>query len=119
MIEEVEDLQETYCGAETFKLGDSKELWDRLGGLVRSGYKAATYDALANYNTEPEAMPKVGRCDITTEWQAVPALFIRTIRIDKTHFCDVSEEIALAEGENLDLDGWREEHTAFLNTTWA
>ena len=112
MTEEMEDLQDTYLEAGTFKLGDSEELCDRLNGLVRFGHKTASCDALENYNTEPEAMPKVGRCDIATDWQDVPALVIRTTRVDKICFCDVSDGTALAEGENTDLDGWREDHKA-------
>lgn len=114
MTEEMEDLQDPYPGAGTFKLGDSEELCDRLNGFVQSDHKTAPCDALANYNTEPEAMPKVGRCDIATDWQDVPALAIRKTRVDKIRFCDVSEETALAEGENTDLDGWREDHRAFF-----
>ena len=114
MIEVMEDLQETYPGAGTFKLGDSKELNDRLNGLIRSGHKTAACDALANYNTEPEAMPKVGSCDVATDWQDVPALVIRTIRVYKIRLCDVNEETVLAEGENSNLDDWRRDHKAFF-----
>ena len=114
MMEEMENLQDTYLGAGTFKLGDSEELCDLLNGLVRFGHKTASCDALVNYNTEPQAMPKIGRCDIATDWQNVPALVIRTTRVDKTRFCDVSEDTDLAEGENTDLNGWREDHKAFF-----
>ena len=114
MIEEMEDLQETYPGAGTFRLGDSRKLCDRLNGLVRSGHKTATCDAPANYNNEPNAMPKVGRCDITTDWQDVPTLVICTISVEKIRFCDVSLKIDLATGENSDLDGWRKDQKAFF-----
>ena len=114
MTEEMEDLQDIYPGAGTFKFGDSAALCERLNALVRSGEKTAICDVLANYTNEPEAMPKVGRCDIATDWQAVPTLVIRTTRVDKIRFCDVSEESALAEGENSDLDGWRADHKALF-----
>ena len=99
MIEEMEDLQETYSRTGTFKLGDRKERCDRLNGMVHSGHETVTCDALANYNTEAEAMRKVRGFDIATDWQDVPALVIRTISIDKIRFHDVGKEIVLAEGK--------------------
>jgi uncharacterized protein YhfF len=114
MIEEMEDLQETHPRAGKFKLGDSKELCDRLNGMVRLGHKTVTCHALVNYNTEPEAMPKVDRCHIAAYWQVVPALVIGSICVDEIRFRDVGKEIALAEGENLDLEGWREDQKVFF-----
>ena len=110
----MEDLQDLYPGAGTFKFGDSAAMCDRLNALVRSGQKTASCDALANYQTEPEAMPKLGRCDIATDWDDVPALVIRTVRLEQMRFCDVSQEVALSEGENSDLAGWQEDHKAFF-----
>ena len=100
MTEDMEDLQDVYPGAGTFKFGDSATMCERLNALVRAGAKTASCDALANYQTEPEAMPKLGRCDIATDWEDVPAL--------------VSEDTALAQGENADLAGWQKDHKAFF-----
>ena len=110
----MEDLQDLYPGAGTFKFGDSAGMCDRLNALVRSGQKTASCDALANYQTEPEAMPKLGRCDIATDWDGVPALVIRTVRLEQMRFCDVSQEVAISEGENSNLAGWQEDHNAFF-----
>ena len=119
MTEEMEDLQDVYPGAGTFRFGDSAEMCNRLNALVRAGAKTASCDALANYQTEPEAMPKLGRCDIATDWDDVPALVTRTVRLEQIRFCDVGEAAALAGGENADLAGWRKGHKAFLNATAA
>ena len=114
MTEDMEDLQDLYPGAGTFKFGDSAAMCDRLNALVRSGQKTASCDALANYQIEPDAMPKLGRCDIATDWDDVPALVIRTVRLEQMRFCDVSQEVALSEGENSDLAGWQKDHMAFF-----
>ena len=114
MTEEMEDLQDVYPGAGTFKFGGSAEMCNRLNALVRAGTKTASCDALANFQTEPEAMPKLGRCDIATDWDDVPALVTRTVRLEQIRFCDVGEAAALAEGENADLAGWRKHHKAFF-----
>lgn len=110
----MEDLQVTYPGAGTFKFGDSAKLSAELIALVRAGKKRATCGAWAEFADEPAAMPKVGRCDIAANWDGTPALVIRTVRLDKVRFCDVTEELALAEGENDTLEGWRAGHQAYF-----
>ncbi len=114
MTEDMEDLQQTYPGAGTFKFGDGPELSAKLISLVRNGKKTATCGALAEFEDEPEAMPVVGRTDIAANWDGIPALVIRTVKVEKIRFCDVTEEMALAEGENDDLAGWREDHEAYF-----
>ncbi len=114
MTDDYEDLQQTYPGAGTFKFGDGPELSARLISLVRNGQKTATCGALAEFEDEPEAMPVVGRCDIAANWDGTPALVIRTVKVQKIRFCDVTEEMALAEGENDDLAGWRADHEAYF-----
>ena len=112
MTDALEDLQVTYPGAGTFQFGDGPELSARLISLVRQGKKTATCGALRDFEDEPEAMPVVGRCDIATNWDGTPALVIRTLKVEKIRFCDVTQEMALAEGENDDLAGWRADHEA-------
>jgi len=110
----MEDLQVTYPGAGTFKFGDSAALSARLIALVRSGEKRATCGALSEFEAEPEAMPVVGRTDIAANWDGTPALVVKTVKVEKIRFCDVTEEMALAEGEDDDLAGWRAGHEAYF-----
>ena len=114
MTDAMEDLQVTYPGAGTFKFGDGPELSAKLIALVRNGMKTATCGALHEFEDEPEAMPVVGRTDIAANWDGTPALVIRTQKVEQIRFCDVTEEMALAEGENDDLAGWRADHEAFF-----
>lgn len=107
-------LLETYPGADVFKFGDSAELSGRLVGLIRQGTKTASCGSLDEFTAEPGAMPVVGRCDIATDWDGTPALVIRTTRVETIRYCDVSEAMALAEGENDDLVGWRRDHQAYF-----
>ena len=39
---------------------------------------------------------------------------IRTTQVQEIRYCDVTEEMALAEGENDSLLGWRKDHKAFF-----
>ncbi|PVA07294.1 ASCH domain-containing protein [Thalassorhabdomicrobium marinisediminis] len=111
---DIEDLQETYPGAGTFKFGDSAELSARLIQLVRDGRKRATCGALRDFEDEPEAMPVVGRTDICAYWDGTPALVIKTTSVEQIRFCDVTEKMALAEGEDDSLLGWRKGHKAYF-----
>ncbi|WP_091432706.1 ASCH domain-containing protein [Aliiroseovarius sediminilitoris] len=114
MQDDMEDLQVTYPGAGTFKFGDSADLSARLIDLVRTGRKRATCGALADFEGEPEALPQVGRTDIATNWDGTPALVIKTVSVQEIRFCDVTEDMALAEGEDDTLSGWRNGHEAYF-----
>ena len=59
-------------------------------------------------------MPVVGRHDVALNWDGTPALVIRTTTVTQIRYCDVTERMALAEGENDDLAGWRSDHAAFF-----
>jgi len=52
--------------------------------------------------------------DIAANWDGTPALVIRTTKVSEVRFCDVTEEMALMEGENDSLVGWRKAHKAFF-----
>ncbi|MDX8346654.1 ASCH domain-containing protein [Cognatiyoonia sp. IB215446] len=107
-------LKSKYPTAETFTFGDNPDLCRRLITLVRQGKKTATCGALSDFTAEGEPLPVVGRCDIALNWNGSPALVIRTTQVTQIRFCDVTEAMALAEGENDSLAGWRRDHEAFF-----
>ncbi|MGK7754905.1 MULTISPECIES: ASCH domain-containing protein [unclassified Roseovarius] len=116
MSPDLETLEHRYPGAETFTFGDNRTLCDTLLALVRAGRKVATCGALAEFQAG-EAMPKVGRCDIALNWDGTPALVIETIELIRCRFDEVTEAMALAEGEDDSLEGWREGHRAYFERT--
>jgi len=107
-------LKTKYPDAVTFLFGDSDKLCKRLNALVRSGKKTATCSDARDFDNGCEAIPVVGRIDIALNWDDTPALVIKTLEVERVRFCDVTEEFALAEGENETLDGWRADHQAFF-----
>ena len=112
----IEALKDRYPGAVPFKFGDSAALSAALVALVRSGRKVATCGALRDYeNGEP--LPSVGRRDIVLAWSGAPELVIETVEVVQCSFEEVTEAMAIAEGENDDLAGWRNDHRAFLQRT--
>ncbi len=103
-----------YPGAETFTFGDSRALCDRLLALVRSGRKTATCGALREFEAGGEALPVVGRTDISLDWDGRPALAIETLEVSVRRFRDVEADFALAEGEDETLEGWQAGHRAYF-----
>lgn len=108
-----EVLRERYPAAVTFKFGDSGSLSDTLLSLVRSGQKTATCGALRDY-LGGEPMPSVGRRDIVLCWDDTPALVIETVELIQCRFDEVTEDMALAEGEDDSLEGWRANHRRYF-----
>ncbi|EFO33467.1 putative cytoplasmic protein [Roseibium sp. TrichSKD4] len=110
----LEQLKTRYPDAETFTFGDSEALCEELLSLVRAGKKTATCGALHDFQEGGEALPVVGRKDISLHWDGRPALVIETVEVIIRRFCDVDESFALAEGENETLEGWRKDHRAYF-----
>ncbi|MEX0305960.1 MAG: ASCH domain-containing protein [Ruegeria sp.] len=110
----IKDVMARYPGAQTFKFGDNATLSAELLALVRSGRKTATCGALRDYPEGSADTPVVGRRDIALEWDDRPALVIETVEVSTCRYCDVTEDFALAEGENETLEGWREDHRRYF-----
>ncbi|MBF9044611.1 ASCH domain-containing protein [Rhodobacterales bacterium HKCCE4037] len=108
----IEALKARYPGAKTYVFGDSARLSAELLGLVRSGKKRATCLSMAEV-ARGEAVPQIGRCDIATTFDGRPALVTRTMELRLVRFCDMPEDMALAEGEDEDLAGWKGGHERY------
>ncbi len=113
-MSDLEHLKARYPGAQTFKFGDNRVLCDELLALVRGGVKTATCGALRDYPEGSTDTPVVGRRDIALDWYDQPALVIETLDVSTCRYCDVTEDFALAEGENETLEGWREDHRRYF-----
>ena len=114
MTIDLKQVLSRYPGAQTFKFGDNAVLSSELLALVRIGKKTATCGALRDYPEGSLDMPVVGRRDIALNWDDSPALVIETVDVSICRYCNVTEEFALAEGENETLDGWREDHRHYF-----
>ena len=114
MSQSLDDIMARYPGAQTFKFGHNAVLSADLLALVRAGKKTATCGALRDYPEGSPETPVVGRCDIALEWDDRPALVIESVDVAICRYCDVTEDFALAEGENETLEGWREDHRRYF-----
>lgn len=115
------DLSQKYPNAVTFRFGDSDAMNRELIALVRAGKKRATMGRLVDFGPGKEAKPVVGRCDIITEWDGTPAVVVRTVSVEEMPLSEISEDFALAEGENETYQEWYDDHRAYFerNGGWA
>ena len=116
----LDDLRARYPGAETFTFGDSPALCAGLLALVVTGAKTASTGALRDFDAG-EPMPVAGRRDIALHWDGTPACVIETQEVVICRFDQITEAMALAEGEDADLAGWIAGHTAYFtrNGGWS
>ncbi len=89
-----------------------------LIALVRAGKKRATMGRLSDFGPGKEAKPVVGRCDIITEWDGTPAVVVRTVSVEEMPLSEISEDFALAEGENETYREWYDDHRALFRAQW-
>lgn len=113
MLKDIRALKLRHPSATTFKFGDNPALSSALLSLVRNGKKVATCSALYEFqNGEP--YPEIGRRDICLDWDGTPAAVIETVELIQCRFDEVTEEMALAEGEDDSLKSWRAGHRDYF-----
>ncbi len=97
-----------------FHFHSTKEWVDKLLKLVLSGQKQATTSSLYAYETEGNKIPQVGDCSIVTDWEGNPNCVIETTSVIILPFNEITYDICKREGEDDNLDSWREGHTKFF-----
>lgn len=91
--------------------GATPEQADELLGLVLSGAKTATAEALWDYEAAGEELPTQGALGIVTDGRGVPRALVITTEVEIVPFDEVSAEHAYLEGEgDRSLATWREVH---------
>ena len=100
-----------------FRFGDGPELNARILALVLAGNKTVTCDALRGFEARGEALPEVGRVDITCDWDWTPVCAVRTEALLIMPFEDMTEALVAAQGEFEDLDDWRRGYRAYIDRT--
>jgi uncharacterized protein YhfF len=100
---------------EAWGFGDSAEMADALGALVRSGRKTATCSLLWQYEADGDPLPAVGEHSIILDGQGEPLCIIETVEVDVRPFECVDAAFAAAEGEgDGSLAYWRAAHWSFF-----
>ncbi|MCJ7567900.1 MAG: ASCH domain-containing protein [Anaerolineales bacterium] len=100
---------------EAWAFGNTSEMADNLGDLVKRGVKIATASLAWAYEAEGEPYPDVGGISIILDGRGDPMCIIETTGVEVIAFNSVGEKHAYEEGEgDRSLDYWREVHWAFF-----
>ena len=96
--------------------GNTPEMADNLGDLVRRGVKIATASLAWAYEDEDEVYPEAGDFSIILDGRGDPMCIIETTGVEVIAFNAVGEQHAHDEGEgDRSLDYWRKVHWAFFS----
>ena len=100
---------------EAWSFGDSKDMADDLGNLVRSGIKTATCSLLWEYEFDGDALPEPGELSIILGGNGQPLCLIETTEIKIRPYDQVDPQFAYEEGEgDRSLAYWRNAHWRFF-----
>ncbi len=85
-----------------------------LLSLVLQGKKRATSSSLAGYQNSGEKPPEEGELSVITDWDGNPRCVIRTVRVTRLPYKDITFDLARREGEDDTLESWRNSHEKFF-----
>ncbi len=99
--------------------GNTADMADELGLLVRDGPKRATTSLHSWYEgpdaDDDETMPVVGALSVVLDGRGEPLCVIRTVTVEVRPFGEVDEAFAWVEGEgDRSLAHWRDAHIRFF-----
>lgn len=83
--------------------------------LVLIGQKQATSSSLLAYQIGGDRIPQVGDLSIVTDWEGIPKCVIETTNVMIIPFKEITFDICKLEGEDDNLESWREGHINFFS----
>jgi len=93
-------------------------LRDKLVAAILAGEKTATAGLLAEYEREPEPLPKVGDRAVVVDSEQRPVAVIETTEVKIICAADVDLQFALDEGEGFSsVADWRAAHERFWHSS--
>ena len=96
-------------------IAGNQEIADELLELYLVGKKTAGSGLVKDYEMAGDPLPRVGQFWIILNSAKNPQCLVKTVRVEIHPFDEVTEEIAIAEGEgDLSLDYWRKVHREFF-----
>lgn len=99
---------------DVFAFGRGKAMGDELLALVLAGQKTATTSAVPSYEATGDPLPAVGGYSVVLDGDGAPRCVIETTAIAIQPFREVSWEMARREGEDENLESWREGHIRYF-----
>lgn len=100
---------------EVWGFGDSPEMADELGALVKQGIKTATADLVWIVEYENRSIPQTGDYSVVLDGAGDPLCIIQTTDVTIWPFEDVPADFAYDEGEgDRSLEYWRQAHWGYF-----
>ncbi len=99
---------------EAMYFGMTEELANSLLEMVLAGQKKATASSLWAFEKEGLPLPKVGDLSIVTDWAGTPHCIMKTTAITILPFQEMTFDLCKREGEDENLESWREGHGKFF-----
>ena len=87
---------------------------DELVSLVLAGKKTAIFTSFATYAVDNEPLPVSGELYIVFDRAEKPCCIIETTAVSVVPFNEVTGEMAAMEGEDGNIEEWREKHKEYL-----
>lgn len=104
---------------EKWKFGITEGLCNELLDMVIKGKKRATTSSLAGFDFSGEKIPEVGEYSVITDWEGNPRCLVRTVQIVPMKYKDMTFDLARLEGEDENLESWRDNHERFFRQEGA
>ena len=100
---------------EAWGFGNSPQMADDLGHLVKSGTKTATCSLLWEYEADGDPLPQVDDHSIILDGNGEPLCIIKTVEVEIKPYIQVDAQFAYEEGEgDRSLAYWRKAHWNFF-----
>jgi len=114
--EHTRELAEVPEVPQAWSFGDSEEMANELGALVRKGIKTTTCSLLWEYEHDGDALPEAGELSIITDRNGQPICLIETTEVQIRPYDQVDAQFAYEEGEgDRSLAYWRQAHWHFFS----
>ena len=92
---------------------------DEMTALVVSGQKTAFFSSYATFSIDQEPLPVSGELYIVVDRAHKPVCVIELENVNVLPFNEVTWEMAKKEGEDENLEAWREKHQEYLEDEGA
>lgn len=110
---------ETLEPYECFSFHINEEGANELLALVLSGAKRATSSSVPGIGLLGLRLPQTGDLSVVTDWAGSPRCVIETASVAILPFHEITFERASLEGEDENLESWREGHRRFFRAEGA
>lgn len=103
--DEATEYEVAYC------FGENESQAKQILNLILEGKKTATSSSYLAFQEAGEPLPRKGEFEIITDWEGKPGCIVEIVDVKIIPFSDVRWEIAKLEGEDENLQAWRENRT--------